>query len=101
MGCHEGSPGRIVHSLQDIGNVHDDMSAQMKFVSAGIHDNLLRMPAVYVSAYPTVPDSVTSQIADWFCLMTKHIAAGVTCCREHPPVAVMAFSLRQMDVAEA
>ena len=28
MGCHEGSPGRIVHCLQDIGNVHDDINQQ-------------------------------------------------------------------------
>ena len=28
MGCHEGSLGRIVHCLQDIGNVHDDINQQ-------------------------------------------------------------------------
>lgn len=76
------------------------MSAQMEFVFAGVHDNDLRISAVYVSADTTVPDSVTSQIADWFCLITKHIAAGVTCYWEHPPVAVMTFCLRQTDVAE-
>lgn len=28
MGCHEGSPGHIVHCLQNIGNVHDDINQQ-------------------------------------------------------------------------
>ena len=32
MSCHEGSPGRIVHCLQDIGNVHDEIKT---FLNAG------------------------------------------------------------------
>lgn len=51
MGCHEGCPRGIVHCLHNIRNVHDDMSAYIEFVSAGVHDNNLRVPAVYISAY--------------------------------------------------
>lgn len=79
MGCHEGCPRGIVHCLHNIRNVHDDMSAYIEFVSAGVHDNNLRVPAVYISAYAAVPDGVTCQIADRFSLMTQHIAASVTC----------------------
>lgn len=45
MGCHEGCPRSIVHCLHNIRNVLDDMSAYIEFVSAGVYNNNLRMPA--------------------------------------------------------
>jgi len=51
MGCHEGCPRGIVHGLHNIRNVHDDMSAYIEFVSTCVHNNNLRVPAVYISAY--------------------------------------------------
>ena len=100
VGGHEGGLRCVVHRLQHIGNVHDDMPSHMKLVAASINYHHIGLPAVKVATHTTIPDGVASQIGRRLRRVLEHIAAGVAGLRQHPPVAVMALSLRQTNIAQ-